>query len=150
MILSLSVGVGTILLSVILYGIATAAMIQFVVPLLQREHARASLWKNLGVMMLIALATAIVHLLQIALWALVLMKFAGLESFDQAFYCSAQNYPALGYGDFPLPAPWRLLGPLEAVNGLLLFGLSTSLMFAVMGRLIAYRLPVIRELDRDT
>jgi hypothetical protein len=34
---------------------------------------------------------------------------------------------------------WRLLGPLEAINGLLLLGLSTGLMFAVMGRLIANR-----------
>ena len=35
---------------------------------------------------------------------------------------------------------FRLLGPLEAINGLLLFGLSTSVLFAVMSRLIANRL----------
>jgi hypothetical protein len=149
MFLTLCVGIATILLSVIVYGIATTSMIQVVVPLLQRERARASIVKNMGVMMFIALATAFVHLLQIAVWALVLQNCAGLQSFDDAFYCSAQNYTALGYGDVLLPAPWRLLGPLEAVNGLLLFGLSTALMFAIMGRLIAYRLPIIRELDRN-
>jgi hypothetical protein len=57
----------------------------------------------------------------------------------RSFYCSAQNYTALGYGDVVLSQRWRLLGPLEAINGLLLFGLSTAVMFAVLSRLITNR-----------
>jgi hypothetical protein len=56
------------------------------------------------------------------------------------FYFSAQNYTALGIGDVVLSERWRLLGPLEAMNGLLLFGLSTAVMFAVLSRLITHRL----------
>ena len=63
-----------------------------------------------------------------------------------SFYCSAQNYTALGYGDIHLSERWQLLGPLEAVNGLLLFGLSTAIMFSVLSNLIAKRLHL--ELDR--
>ena len=47
--------------------------------------------------------------------------------------------PYIGYGDINLSDRWRLLGPLEAINGLLLFGLSTAVMFAVMSRLITIR-----------
>jgi hypothetical protein len=47
---------------------------------------------------------------------------------------------ALGYGDVLLSEHWRLLGPIEAVNGLLYFGLSTAVLFAIMSQLIAHRL----------
>jgi hypothetical protein len=52
----------------------------------------------------------------------------------------------LGYGDIHISERWQLLGPLEAVNGLLLFGLSTAIMFSVLSNLIARRLHL--EIDR--
>ena len=91
-------------------------------------------------MMIVSLVTVVMHLIQIALWALVILLSGEASTFEKAFYCSAQNYTALGYGDFILSEQWRLLGPLEAINGLLLFGLSTAVMFAVMSRLITSRL----------
>ncbi|MGO9466172.1 MAG: ion channel [Isosphaeraceae bacterium] len=51
-----------------------------------------------------------------------------------------QSYTALGYGDVLLSERWRLLGPLEAINGLLFFGLSTAVLFAIMSQMIAHRL----------
>jgi hypothetical protein len=96
-------------------------------------------------MMIVALVTAAAHLVQIALWAVVFLICGEIVTFERAFYCSAQNYTALGYGDVHLSERWQLLGPLEAVNGLLLFGLSTAIMFAVLSRLIANRLH--REID---
>ena len=63
-----------------------------------------------------------------------------MANFETAFYFSAENYTALGYGDVVLSGQWRLLGPLEAINGLLLFGLSTAVMFAVLNRLVTSRL----------
>jgi hypothetical protein len=63
-----------------------------------------------------------------------------ITDFEKALYYSAETYTALGYGDVTLSQKWRLLGPLEAVNGLLLFGLSTAVMFAIMSRLISNRL----------
>jgi hypothetical protein len=50
------------------------------------------------------------------------------------------SYTSLGYGDIVLSGQWRVLGPLEAINGLLLFGLSTAVMFAVMSHLIMDRI----------
>jgi hypothetical protein len=40
-----------------------------------------------------------------------------------------------GHIAFDLANPWRLLGALEALNGILLFGLSTAFMFALLVRL---------------
>jgi hypothetical protein len=56
-----------------------------------------------------------------------------------AFYHSAVNYTTLGYGDVVMTASWKFLGPLEAVNGMLLFGVSTALVFAVIQRVVRAR-----------
>ena len=88
-------------------------------------------------MMFVTLIMAAAHVTQIALWALALMLSGQVAEFDRAFYCSAQNYTTLSYGDVLLPAEWRLLGPLEAMTGLLFCGLSTAVLFAVMSRLVA-------------
>jgi hypothetical protein len=51
-------------------------------------------------------------------------------------YFSGVTYTSLGYGDLMLPKPWRLLGPLETLTGILMCGLSTGLFFAVVTRWI--------------
>jgi hypothetical protein len=91
-------------------------------------------------MMIVSLVTAAAHLLQIALWAVALLLLGEVSNFEQGFYCSAEHYTALGHGKVELSERWRLLGPLEAINGLLVFGLSTAVLFALMSRLITNRL----------
>jgi hypothetical protein len=140
MVLVLLVGIGMLLVSVLSYGMATALIVQLVVRLIRREYVGLEFWKNIAVMTIVSLVTALAHLIQIALWALAILICGETSTFENAFYCSAQNYTALGYGDFVFSERWRLLGPLEAINGLLLFGLSTAVMFAIMSRLIATRL----------
>jgi hypothetical protein len=54
------------------------------------------------------------------------------SDFGTAFYHSAVNYTSLGYGDLIKTPSWRLLGPLETANGMLLFGVSTAMISAVM------------------
>ena len=58
------------------------------------------------------------------------------QQFGIAFYHSAVNYTSLGYGDIIMTPSWRLLGPLEAADGALMFGVSTAMIFAVIVRLI--------------
>ena len=144
MVFALLVGIGTLLASLLSYGMATALIVQLVVRLLRKGYAGLAVWKNVAVMTIVSLVTALVHLVQIALWALAILLCGETSTFANAFYCSAQNYTSLGYGDLIPPEHWRLLGPLEAINGLLLFGLSTAVMFAVMSRLIATRLRLQR------
>jgi hypothetical protein len=138
--LDLVVGTGMLVVSLVCYGTATRFIVELVVGMIQRGYAGPRFWENVAIMLMVSLVTALVHLIQIALWALAIRMCDAALTFEDAFYCSAQNYTALGYGDVLLPGRWRLLGPLEAVNGLLLFGLSTAVMFAIMSRLIASRL----------
>ena len=55
-----------------------------------------------------------------------------------AIYSSAGSYTTSG-SDIVLPPEWRLLGPFEAVDGMLMFGVSTAFIFAVVNRLIHAR-----------
>ena len=72
------------------------------------------------------------HVAEIGVWA-AFYKLAGItirgaDAFEFAF----ENYTALGYGD-ALPAPdQRLIGPITALNGLLLIGWSVAVIFEVM------------------
>ena len=69
------------------------------------------------------------------------------KSFERAFYHSAVNYTSLGYGDIVMSESWRLLGPLETMDGLLLFGISAAIMFAVLSLIVPQRLE--RSSGRD-
>ncbi len=76
------------------------------------------------------------NLLQIAVWARIFLGFGEFDNFATAFYHSTVNFTTLGYGDVVMSDQRRLLGALEAANGVLMFGLTTSLLFAVMQALI--------------
>ena len=72
------------------------------------------------------------HVIEIAVWASY-YAWAGIEtekasSFEFAF----ENYTALGYGDAVPNAGKRLIGPITALNGLLLVGWSVAVIFEVM------------------
>jgi hypothetical protein len=53
-----------------------------------------------------------------------------------SFYFSTTSYSSVGYGDVVLPEMWRALGPVESVTGVLMCGLSVSLLFAIVTRLV--------------
>jgi hypothetical protein len=140
MFLAILLAAGVLVVSLFSYAMATALIVRLVLRLIRAGYAGSSFWKNVGIMMIVSLVTAAAHLIQIALWAVVFLICDTMPTFETAFYFSAESYTSLGYGDIVLSGRWRLLGPLEAVNGLLLFGLSTAVMFAIMSRLITSRL----------
>jgi hypothetical protein len=140
MLLNLAISAGVLVCSVLCYALAAALIVHLVMRPLPGLHADRGYWGSVAVMTIITLITAVTHLIEIALWAIILLLCGGIATFETAFYMSAQNYTALGYGDIVLSERWRLLGPLEAINGLLLFGLSTAVMFAVLNRLVTERL----------
>ena len=86
----------------------------------------ASLVVVSGVMLILVAG----NLGQVALWALVFEWLGEFEGFGEAFYHSAVNFATLGYGDFVMSAEHKLLGPLEAINGVLMIGVSTAALMA--------------------
>jgi hypothetical protein len=55
------------------------------------------------------------------------------------------TYATVGYGDLVLPKPWRMLGLVEGLTGILMCGLSAGLFFAVVSRIYPSRLEAKRN-----
>jgi Ion channel len=140
MLLPLLVGAGVLAGGLLAHGTAMALVVRLAARLIRSGGPGVGLPRAVAVLVSLVLATAAAHLIPIALWAMAYLLVGEVAAFERAFYLSAQNYVALGYGDVLLSERWRLLGPLEAGNGLLLFGLSTSVTFAVLNRLLGDRL----------
>ena len=85
----------------------------------------------------VTLVLLVGHLVQIGIWAWLFVAVEEFDNFQTAFYHSAVNFAALGYGDIVMSEETRLLGALEAANGVLMFGLSAATLYAVLIKLIA-------------
>ena len=84
------------------------------------------------------LLLALLHVVQISIWAytyLLLLPGGELETFETALYFSFVTFTTLGYGDITLSEGWRLLSGIQALNGILLVGWSTAVLFAVVQRI---------------
>jgi|SRR5664279_3511527 len=77
----------------------------------------------------------LLHLVEISIWALFYLWRGCLPDAEAAFYFSGSTYTTLGYGDVVLVKPWRLLGPIESLMGVLMCGLSTGYFFVVVSRI---------------
>jgi Ion channel len=77
------------------------------------------------------------HLLQVAIWAGLFVRLGEFDDFRTAFYHSMVNFASLGYGDIVMSERWRLLGALEASNGVLMFGVTAGVMLSVMTRILS-------------
>lgn len=80
-----------------------------------------------GVMWILVLGTSA----QIAAWAQLYIWIGEFDYFADAFYFSAVSFSTLGYGDIVLSVSYRILGALEAVNGVLMIGVSTAVLMSV-------------------
>ena len=87
----------------------------------------------------------LIHVAEITVWALFYLWGGCLPDAESAFYFSGVTYSSIGYGDLVLPKPWRMLGPVEGLTGILMCGLSAGLFFAVVSRIYASRLEAGRK-----
>jgi hypothetical protein len=91
---------------------------------------KASPVRNIGLLAVVMIILTIGSLLQVAIWGALFLFLGEFDRPETALYYSAVNFSTLGYGDIVMSERWRLLGPLEAMNGILMFGVSTALMTA--------------------
>jgi hypothetical protein len=124
-----------------LLALAAAGLVRVLPALTRRAVRRAPFWGGAAVLGTALLALLVSALVQIALWAGAFLLCGEFADFEAAFYHSAVNFTTLGYGDIVMSRRWRLLGPLEAVNGSLMLGLSAAMLFTVMGRVAEARAP---------
>ena len=82
-----------------------------------------------------AIALRVLHGLTILRWA-AFYRWLCFPSWTSAFYFSGSTYSTVGYGDVVLPPQWRLLCTIESIVGVLMCGLSVSILFALIQTLV--------------
>jgi hypothetical protein len=140
----LLVGAGAVACTIFVHALALAATVNLFRHERRRGRAGAGALIDLAIVALATSFAFVAHLIEIALWAVLLITCGEFQEFASAFYHSAVNYTTLGYGDLVMTQSWRLLGPLEAANGALMFGVSTAMVFAVIQRLLLTRFEDLR------
>jgi len=90
-----------------------------------------------GVMVATVLVLMAAHTSEVMVWALAYSILDAAPPNSDLVYFAFVNYTTLGYGDV-VPVPkWQLLGPMAAMNGILLFGWSTAVIFEILRRAMA-------------
>jgi hypothetical protein len=132
---SLLVGFALTLGTIVIDGFVVHTIVMTLRRNLQRGVLGVRIWVNMTFVMSATLLALIGHLVEIALWAFALDISGAVADISSALYSSAGSYTTSG-SDIMLRPRWELLGPFEAVCGLLMFGVSTAFIFAVIQRLI--------------
>jgi hypothetical protein len=78
------------------------------------------------------LLLAALHGIEAALWAAAYRWLGALDSLTDAILYSIDSSSTRGGSGLVLEEHWRALGAIEAMDGMLLFGISTAYIFAVM------------------
>jgi hypothetical protein len=142
--LPLIVGIGAVVCTIFVHAMAMAATINLFRHERKLGRAGSGALIDLAIVAVAISFAFVAHLIEIALWAVLLILCGEFQEFATAYYLSAVNYSTLGYGDLLLTPSWRLLGPLEATNGALMFGVSAAMVFAVIQRLVLARFEDLR------
>jgi hypothetical protein len=130
--LPLIVSLVTIVATIVIHALALLGIFHFVrrQHLLRRTGVR--FWRDLAIVAGATLLAGLAHLVEVIIWAFVFLFCGEFAQFGRAFYHSAMNYTTLGYGDVIMTPSWKLLGPLEAADGMLMFGVSTAIVISVI------------------
>ena len=125
--------------TIMVHALALIATVSYVRRERRIGRTGKSFWADLAIVAPAVCLVLIAHLIEIAFWAVLLRACGEFRDFGTEYYESAMNYTTLGYGDIVMGPAWKLLGPLEAANGALMFGVSTGLVFALIQMLIVIR-----------
>ena len=134
MLRQLLVGAAVSLGNIAIHALVMTAVVKVSLAVSSRKPSGHSL-ALMSVMIATVSVLMAAHACEVAVWALAYRILDVVPG--NAMYFAFVNYTTLGYGDITPVKDWQLLGPLTAMNGVLLFGWSTAVMFEVLRKSMA-------------
>ncbi len=116
-------------LTVVVHATGIAVLVR---GLTKHHPPTTSIWLILRMLLRMIWWLVLLHLVEISIWALFYLWRGCLPNAEASFYFSGATYTTVGYGDLVLAKPWRMLGPIESLMGVLMCGLSTGYFFVVV------------------
>lgn len=126
MLLNLLVGIPVMFLCLVLQAVFVTSNLRYYARFSATHEDTQSQARDILLLSLVMLLMLFSNLAQMLIWAVLFMLIGEFSDLPTAVYHSAVNFVTLGYGDIVMSERWRFLGPLEAVNGILMFGVSTA------------------------
>jgi Ion channel len=119
--------------NIAIHAIVMAAVLRAARIADERATSRPSL-RLVAVMIATVSVLMAAHIAEVVVWAFAYAIVGIAPPGSDLIYFAFVNYTTLGYGDVTPIERWQLLGPMTAMNGVLLFGWSTAVIFAVLRR----------------
>ena len=140
MLVNLLTGLPVMSLCLLLQAIFVAKCLRHYVHFRHAHQDRDSQLLDILLLSMVMVLMLLGNFVQMIIWAGLFVLLGEFGDFASALYHSGVNFATLGYGDIVMSERWRLLGPLEAANGILMFGVSTSVMTAAVMDVIKYKM----------
>jgi Ion channel len=121
-------------LCVVIHGLGTVFGLRWLATTRPLHH-HFSMPSMFWILIRVVYGLLLLHLLQILVWAVYSQIHGGFPDFFTAFYYCASSYSPVGYGDVVPLGRLRLMGAVEAVTGILMFGWGTGLLFSLVNHL---------------
>ena len=131
------VGAGVSVCNIVIHALVMTAVVW---AAQMTSAAHPSRPRLLLVLVMIAIVSVLMtaHASEVIVWSLAYEIFDAAPDGADLVYFAFVNYTTLGYGDVTPVERWRLLGPMTAMNGVLLFGWSTAVIFEVLRRTVRF------------
>ena|ERR1700759_4393845 len=128
-------GIALVLLTLAMQSAGMAALVMWARVHLAKGIHRFGLVRAAVLVVRFTSLIVCLHMSEILLWT-CFFRWKCFSSWGSALYFSASSYSTVGYGDLILPPTWRAVGPVESLTGVLMCGVSASLLFAIVTRLV--------------
>lgn len=125
------VGAATTVCNIAIHALVMVAVIKVARIADELATSRQTL-RLIAVMIATVTVLMIAHLAEVLVWSLIYLIVSAAPAGADLIYFAFVNYTTLGYGDVTPVVRWHLLGPMTAMNGVLLFGWSTAVIFEVL------------------
>ena len=125
-------------ITVAIHALGAAVWLSFMAKSLHKKNQNSQLRQIFQSVVWTAMALLFLHMVEVIFWAAAyyaLPGHAGLSSFSESIYFSIVTFTTLGYGDITLSTQWDALAGMEAMVGIVVFGLTTALIFAIVQRI---------------
>lgn len=136
MLINLTIGLPVMLLCLTIQAVVTFWSVRYYFRRSGPTLPGRGLNANVRPLLIVMIAMMLGNFVQIVIWGVLFIWLGEFTELYEAVYHSAVNFTSLGYGDVVMSARWKLMGPLEAANGVLMFGMTSAALMAILQQLI--------------
>lgn len=143
------IGIIVVACNVILQALSNIYFLRKFIPQYKNWHKKDDFFGSFAMLVFLIMFFTLLHVGQCTLWAMVYYlnpHISSLSSLSESIYFSLITFTTVGYGDVLIDSEWRILAGLEAINGIILVGWSTAMVFSFIQ--VIYKNGAIPTLDK--